>query len=141
MVSANIEGGVCGVPVDHSDNISPFCSSLELLDTPYTCEPVCGSSSLPRSSGVDWDNNFNMYYYFHAVVCGNNEMACALHLGEHGFQRPDEHEPFHMIASNTTQRRKTSPGGLVASVSIVEKCTHTKQKPDIRIQAHDTCTR
>lgn len=64
MVSANIEGGVCGVPVDHADDISPFCSSLELLDTPYTCEEVSGSSSQPCNSIHTLEQQLN----FH-VVC------------------------------------------------------------------------
>ncbi len=40
LVASGSIGGVCGVPVDHSEDISPFCSSLELLETPYTCEQV-----------------------------------------------------------------------------------------------------
>ncbi|CAM9490330.1 unnamed protein product [Ectocarpus fasciculatus] len=52
-------GGVCGVPVDHSDDISLFCSSLELLDTPYTCEEgeTCEDyGSSPYSGMVNFDN-------------------------------------------------------------------------------------
>ena len=33
-------GGVCGEPEVAEEDLSAFCSSLELLDSPYTCEEV-----------------------------------------------------------------------------------------------------
>lgn len=34
------EGGVCGEAEVDQEDLSAFCSSLELLDSPYTCEEV-----------------------------------------------------------------------------------------------------
>lgn len=34
------EGGVCGEAEVDQEDFSAFCSSLELLDSPYTCEEV-----------------------------------------------------------------------------------------------------
>ncbi|CAM9416805.1 unnamed protein product, partial [Scytosiphon promiscuus] len=59
LVSSDTVGGVCGVHTEHSDDISPFCSSLELLDTPYTCEEgeTCEDyGSSPYSGMVNFDN-------------------------------------------------------------------------------------
>ena len=34
------DGGVCGTAEVDQEDLSAFCSSLQLLDSPYTCEDV-----------------------------------------------------------------------------------------------------